>query len=347
MVEQGQTQLLYFGGEDREATPAALVPWTGWVGPTSTPAPEAGKKLAIIICVKGSACEDAANAAAAAAQSIGWEVTLLDGQATPEGYEAAMRQALADNVDGIITTAMPEPIISEQLAEAEQRGIPTIALAEIPTDSPGGKYTTHVPFRETLGAMLESWYAIYDSQGAAKAAFLWDTGYPHLEEALDAAVAQMEKCTGCEIVATETKTTAAFANPVEIGQAASSLAQRFAGESSYLLTAYDLGVPAMAESVAAVGGGVKILTKNATPQSLDQIAKGTVLMDSGTSTEWAGYAAIDQMIRLFAGEDPVPWWEQGLPVRIFDASNVPADGKFDWRAEFDYVAEYEKLWGLR
>jgi ribose transport system substrate-binding protein len=347
MIEAGKSGLLYYSGEDLEANPSDLVAKTGWQGPTSTPTPPAGKKVAIIICVRGSACETAAVGAAEAAEAIGWDYELIDAQATPASYEAAMRQALAGDFDGIITTAIPEPVISEQLQQANDRGIPVIGMAEIPTDGPGGKFSTHVPFRETLGAMLEAWYAIADSDGSAKATYLWDTGYPHLQEALDASLRVMAECPGCEVIGVETKTTAAFANPVEIAAAAASIAQRNAGENSYMMTAYDLGIPAIAESVQSVGGGVKIMTKNASAQAFDQIAKGSVLMDSGTSAVWAGYASIDQMIRILDGQEPLPWWEQGLPVHIFDKSNLPADGIFDWKSQIDFVAEYYKLWGVK
>jgi ribose transport system substrate-binding protein len=344
MIEAGKSGLLYSDGEDKDATPTTLTSRTGWQGPTSTPEPAADKKIAVLYCVKGTSCEDAALAVEEAATSLGWETMLIDGKATPQGYADGMEAALANNVDAIVTVAVPETVIASGIASAHKQGILVTTIAEDPTGA-ADHYDSYIPLRETLSAMIEAWYAIADTGGEADVAFLWDVSLPHLKNAHDAVVDVVKGCEGCSIVANETADTATFADPIKIGQQAASIAQRFP-DLDYLLTVYDLGIPAITQNLEAVGSNAKVATKNARASSLDLVADGAVTMDSGTSTGWAGYAMVDELIRLFADEEPIPYWEQGLPVHIFDASNV-GDGSFDWEAEVDFKGEYSKLWGLQ
>jgi ribose transport system substrate-binding protein len=346
LVQGGLNGLLYTSVEDKDATVSDLEPRTGWQGPAETPAPPADMRVAILICIAGTTCEEAAVASAEAAEALGWQVDLIEAQATPESYEEAMRQALANDVDGIITTAMPDVIVGAQLAEASERGIPTVGMSAVPVENAAAQYDVYVPARETLSAMMQAWYAIADSDGQAEAVYLWDTGYPHLQEALSASQRVLSECDSCSLRAEEARTTADFANPVAIGDTAKSLGQREGGPNTYMMTAYDLGIPAIVQATSEVGADVRISTKNAHPSSLELIAQGELMMDSGTSSEWVGYAAIDQLIRLMAGEEPIPYWEQGLPLRVFDSTNVPEGRVFDWLAEVDFKSEYLKLWGV-
>jgi hypothetical protein len=67
----------------------------------------------------------------------------------------------------------------------------------------------------------------------------------------------------------------------------------------------------------------------------------------GYSVRWEGWAALDALNRLFAGEKPEgAGFESGMGAQLFDAkTNLPPAGeRFD--SEVDFEAAYRKAWGL-
>lgn len=62
----------------------------------------------------------------------------------------------------------------------------------------------------------------------------------------------------------------------------------------------------------------------------------------GIPHSWSGWAAVDGLVRLVAGEKPVP---SGMGLYAVDAKNVPAEGGFE--APVDYRANYRKIWGMQ
>lgn len=102
-----------------------------------------------------------------------------------------------------------------------------------------------------------------------------------------------------------------------------------------------------------LGGGitrVKVATYNGTPGILRMIQTGdTVEMVVGENEIHLGYAAMDQAMRLMIGVDPISDGDFGIPLRVFDDSNVDETGNppeygvgygDEWRAGF------LEAWGL-
>jgi ribose transport system substrate-binding protein len=79
-----------------------------------------------------------------------------------------------------------------------------------------------------------------------------------------------------------------------------------------------------------LGGGisrVKVATYNGTPGILRMIQTGdTVEMIVGENETHLGYAAMDQAMRLMTGVDPIGDGDYGIPLRVFDDSNVGEAG---------------------
>jgi ribose transport system substrate-binding protein len=79
-----------------------------------------------------------------------------------------------------------------------------------------------------------------------------------------------------------------------------------------------------------LGGGitrVKVATFNGTPGILRMIQTGdTVEMIVGENETHLGYAAMDQAMRLMTGVAPIGDGDYGIPLRVFDDSNVDETG---------------------
>jgi ribose transport system substrate-binding protein len=98
---------------------------------------------------------------------------------------------------------------------------------------------------------------------------------------------------------------------------------------NYVFPLYD----AMSQFVVPaiqLGGGiakVKVATFNGTPGMLRLIQTGdTVEMIVGENETHLGYAAMDQAMRLMTGVDPIRDGDYGIPLRVFDDSNVDETG---------------------
>jgi len=98
---------------------------------------------------------------------------------------------------------------------------------------------------------------------------------------------------------------------------------------NYVFPLYD----AMSQFVVPaiqLGGGmtrVKVATFNGTPGILRMIQTGdTVKMIVGENETHLGYAAMDQAMRLVTGVDPIGDGDYGIPLRVFDDSNVDETG---------------------
>jgi ribose transport system substrate-binding protein len=98
---------------------------------------------------------------------------------------------------------------------------------------------------------------------------------------------------------------------------------------NYVFPLYD----AMSQFVVPaiqLGGGitrVKVASFNGTPAILRMIQTGdTVTMIVGENEIHLGYAAMDQAMRLMTGVQPISNGDYGIPLRVFDPSNVDETG---------------------
>jgi ribose transport system substrate-binding protein len=121
---------------------------------------------------------------------------------------------------------------------------------------------------------------------------------------------------------------------------------------NYVFPLYD----AMSQFVVPgiqLGGGirrVKVATFNGTPGILRMIQTGdTVEMIVGENEAHLGYAAMDQAMRLMTGVDPIGDGDYGIPLRVFDDSNVDETGdppKYGVGYGDRWRAGFLKAWGL-
>ena len=77
---------------------------------------------------------------------------------------------------------------------------------------------------------------------------------------------------------------------------------------------------------------------------MDIIREGGVGVQAGVGTpaRWEGFAGIDALLRLFAG-DPVAG--SGIGLQVFDADhNLPAEGRYV--PPVDFESAYKKAWGV-
>jgi ribose transport system substrate-binding protein len=326
-----------------------FVPVHSWTGPKDKAIAPKGKNVQVISCATvAPACANLAAGAVSAAKALGWKATYLDGKASIQGYVTAFQTALNANPDAIVTVALPESQLQTYIAQAHEKGIPVVGITVTPEkiSNPKGHYDSYVPFREDSNALLEAIWTIADSNGTAKVAFMWDKGYPFLVRQLAGEKKLFARCTGCKIVDTVYREFATAANPVRMQQIATALLQRHP-DIQYVICPYGLNCGSIALAAKALGRNIKVVSKNADPNNVSLVAKGVLAEEVGSSTEWSGWSAIDDVIRLMNGKKPLGLAAHNVPLHYFVKSNAPASGKYDYGRIFDFRTAYLKLWGRK
>jgi len=115
-------------------------------------------------------------------------------------------------------------------------------------------------------------------------------------------------------------------------------------EGTYAMAPNDPGASLVAQAVQSAGksGKVKVLGTLGDPQSIELIKSGRgQVMSIGFDTAWIGWAAMDDLVRIFAEKQPV---YSGWTVGLVDRDNLP-DGS-QYHAPVDYETAYPEAWGV-
>jgi ribose transport system substrate-binding protein len=324
-------------------------PVTEWVGPkSSAKAPEKKKIVAISCATVAPFCANVTEGAVEAAKALGWDATYIDGKASINGYVQAFETAINMKPDGIITMAIPESQLATYIAKAHAAGIKLVGASAIPENVSveNGKYDAYVSVREDSNALLQAWYTIADSDGKAKVTWMWDPGYPFLVAELNRSKQIIAQCSGCKVEEVGLREFASAANPVRMRELGAGLLSRNP-DADYILTAYGLNSHSLALAAQEKGRKVKVVSKNADPNNVAFVEQGEMQAEVGASSNWGGWAAVDQMVRLLAGQKPLAIMEENQPEHIFVKSNAPKSGILDFQKLFDYKGKYLELWGRK
>ena len=337
---------LVFAAADSGTLSTDIVAQTGWLGPDSTPTPPKGKKLDIIICAPGTACEVAANYAKEAAEKIGWTAEIVPGAGTPESFNQAFDTAIAGKPDVIMSMAIPDVAVGPSLAKAKAAGIVTISVADVPAAAGADAYDAYVSYRMPLMHQINAYNIIDESKGTANVILINDSEFPNLVESNNQFKRVMAECTGCKVTVVDWLITDAL-DPVK-ADAVVTAALQANPDATHVVMPYSIGISSVAESIRKAGksDAIKLYTKDGDEVGLGAIAGGSAWGDAGVSLEWVAYAGVDEAIRGVTGSPFLGAEKLGLGVHLFTKENVPADGKADWSKPVDYKAQYLKLWGV-
>jgi ribose transport system substrate-binding protein len=342
-----------------ENTIARTGPQDKWYGPTEGPRPEPGVKAVYI-------ATDARNALAlswgqnivAAGQKINWDVSMIDGKGTAEGWTAAMTQAIALKARVIMYSA-DAPTLKDLNRQAVEQGIKVIGIhgTALPGPDESVYLFTNITSdpREIATAMAE--YAIADSCGTAKVIIEYDSAYQIATMKGETMKAVMETCKTCTILEYINSPLAEL--ETRQPQLCSNWATKY-GKGWYAMTVYDgvwdFCVPAL-QSAGIGPADVKLIASDGTLQGYERIRSGQYqVMTVPEPSELFAYAALDDAIRAVAGLPPAygtgpGQWTQPVFIHFKDPAhgdNLSTEGgdQNQFFPSNDYVNRYLKLWGV-
>jgi ribose transport system substrate-binding protein len=317
-----------------------------WPGPNDPVKPPAGKKITVITCgSQGITCVRVANGAKAAAQTLGYSATVVDGRSQPTVWNQAIQSAVASKADAIVLAAVPPGLVAGAIAKAKAAKIPVASVLSVlgpPTD-------VRVNIDRPAVADANAAWIGKDSADKARMLMVRDDEFPETKMSTDAYASAISKnCPGCKV-----SKSVAFTLALASQRLAGDVAQALRADPSinYVVLPFDTINPFVIEGIRQAGrtGKVKIVGLGADPPSVDALKSGDQAQSLGTAAEWMGWSAVDGLVRTFAGQAVPPFDSKVVsnyssPLRYVTKANV-AQADNGWAGGFDYQSKFKQLWG--
>lgn len=329
-----------------------------WTAPPTEPNPAvADKTIMIISCGEANDnCTDMGGGVTKAAEILGWETILCDGKLDPTVAQACFRQAVSQNVDGIVNLAWDCPIVKAPLQQAVDAGIKVVGIhafdcGEINPGEPN-LFNVSLDYGDLGEDQPDAWrawggaMAVATLKAAGGGAILYPdntaefASFKFMKEGWDATVAELAPDTrvvplpwtvsevGPEL---EAKVQAAILNNPDITAIGAAVNPAL----GFLNGVKQSG---KANSIAVVEGHGSVTEG-------DWIRSGEMAALIGWPCDWWGYGALDALNSAFAG---TPQGVVGIGFAIIDKDHnlYPSGEAFQAQGSGpDLAAAYSARWG--
>lgn len=329
--------------------------------PTEGPAPAKGKSVWWVSCgMVVPDCSVPAESAAEAAKYLGMDFRIADGRLNAEGGNVtAINTALAASPDAIIVHGIACDTIKAPLQDAKKRGIPVMGVETLDcdVDDPGNEannlFTADMQYADdaitsedyfaTWGRQL-AYYLIAKTGGEAKLLNLAGQSNPNIFIGTAFLEAIDQECGGCDIVENiEYLQSEQVPNGPMIQRFRTALVRHPEATAVNFESGANAGGLGGAQEAYQTNPALITVSGTGLAPELDLVRDGKLTAVIAHSSEWMGYAAMDNINRQLQGEDAVP---QGLGFRAVDAEhNLPDEG-MTYQTPIDFVSAYKKLWGV-
>lgn len=325
--------------------------------PTETVAVPEGLSAWVVSCGQSQVtCSTPAQGAADAAEAIGWESNICDGQLNPNGWANCIRQGVAAKADVIFVIGQDCSSFQGPLEEARTAGITTVGVGANDCDVDGGEplYTgitkqlegmDNEQWWNTLGGLQADWL-IGQTNGDLKLLEVTfaDTRFgPWISDGLNAA---LEDCETCEVVGTLQLSNQDAASGAMAQKLSTALLQApDANAVSVPLDGWFMAGLSQAIVSSQRSDDLAVIGAFGQRSNLDLIAAGQGQDASvAFSLEWDGWSGVDTALRLLADQEILP---SGVGMQVVDATtNMPADGAaFAYNPVIDFKQAYLEAWG--
>jgi len=287
---------------------------------------------------------------------LGMTVRTCDVVVDPVRADSCVRDATAQGAGGIVTDAVTYEFAPNAFDEAREAGIPVVFMdTGYPSEGFGewDPLTGYVSIPgDKMSALVADWM-IVDSNGEAEVLTMTvsDTGWTKWTMGNGAHVEFEEHCPNCIVHNVDSNAAQTADRPA---MTAAALAAN--PDTNYVLPGYDSTVEPSgalegvinADYLDRVTGG----TTTGQLSGLQLIADGHFLaVNAGTNNYQSAWAAVDQVVRLSVGMDPVI--DPVVEMRLFTAENVGEldltqenflNGSFYGHSGFQDV--YRLQWGI-
>jgi ribose transport system substrate-binding protein len=331
--------------------------------PTTGPAPARGKKVWWVSCgMSLPDCSVPAQSAQEAAGKLGFDFQIADGRLNADGGNVkAVETALAASPDAIVLHGIACGTVRAPLQEAKRRGVLVLGVETLDCDygnasaGDADKLFTadmqYAPGILTNEAYFQAWgknladYLINESNGDAQILDLAGQSYPN--KVIGTAFGQQitDKCPGCTVVQQiEYQQSEQVPNGPMIQRFRTALVQNPDATAVNYESGANAGPLGAVQAADQVNPQLIGVSGTGLAPELDLVRSGKLTMVTAHSSEWMGYAAMDQINRQVQGQPAAP---QGVGFRSVDKDhNLPPAAGMTYQTPIDFVAGYDKLWGV-
>jgi len=312
-----------------------------WAGPTTSPALAKDKFIVSIPCgLAAAGCARIDEGVHAAAEAAGWQVQTIDPANDQNKMNAAIQQAISLGADGIALNSIEPALIQSAVAAARQAGLMVVNANAGREDDP--VTDTSVQHDVSLqgvkqGNMIAATICV-DTGGSADVMILQDKQFNLVNQRVEGTQDYLTNCPGI------TSQVQAIAIN-DLGTVLQSKVKALLGsnpDTTAVVSPSDAFTPDVISAIqqAGLADKVKVYSMDGNAQVVANIvAGGPAIASVGGALQMEGWAQVDNLNRLFAGESTV---DDGIPIRVINADNAPAGGEYD--GDVDYQAKYTELW---
>jgi ribose transport system substrate-binding protein len=288
-----------------------------------------------------------------AAKALGIKLSVCDGKGQPAEWARCYSRFIGEKVDLIVSQSIDPRILKSSLTAANKAGIPVVTTSSnFPGADlwPGTAAEDPQPFKEVGTAIGD--FIVSDSDGKANTLII-------TSNEVYTAPAQA-KATSDEFKKYCPETCKYKVVDVPIGQWADKIPTVVQAELTsnpdltYVTPVYDGAAPFAISAIHAKNAQdkTKVVSFNAIPDVMKFMEKKDVLSaDVGVWVEQHGYAAIDAVARVLAGEkDTAALKDSKLAMRMFSTNNIDSlnfDDPASWYGSANLADFYGKQWQLK
>jgi ribose transport system substrate-binding protein len=320
---------------------------TAWTGPATGPTAAANKTIIYIAQTMTNPGVAGAEAGVAqAAKAIGWNFSVIDGQGTPAGIQAAFSSAIALKPAGIVIGGFDPGSTAAQVAAANAAGITLIGWHALGTPGPSTspKLFTNITTSVAQVAKLSADWVITQSRGNGGVVVFTDLSIPFAAGKSQLIKNELATCASLKLLSYENIPIADASSRVP--QEVSSLESRFGSQWTYSVAINDLyfadGAAAL-RSAGLSGGGApyNIGAGDGDPSAFQRIeAKQYEAATVPDPLVQEGWQIVDEFNRSFNGAAASGYVPQ---PHLTTAQN--AGSASSWDPANGYQQAYLKIWG--
>jgi ribose transport system substrate-binding protein len=288
----------------------------------------------------------------AAAQKLGWQVTVYDSKFDPTRMLTGVQQALAAKADGIILLYVDCPLVKTALQQAKKAGVPSMGI-EIQDCQPSLTHVTGYAGKHTFDQFVKLYgeaqvdWVVAKTNGKAKTIVDAETDSHTTRAVFEGVKGEFAKCSTCQMVDV-VKWVGTDLGPKLQSKVQQALIKH--PDANSYITAYDAAMTQGGIAAALRSAGrlhnMQIMGGEGSAAGIEEIKNGTGMQACvGEDVRMEGYGAVDGLVRLFLKRNPDEV-DTGIGFQLCDKDhNLPPAGQ-PFQPPVDYPAAFYKLWGV-
>ncbi|WP_250866486.1 substrate-binding domain-containing protein [Caballeronia sp. INSB1] len=328
---------------------AAARPATAWNGPRNGPRAQPGKRIAVVAeNLHNGGILGVIDGVLEAARVIGWNVRIFDARGTADLRLNVLSDALTSRPDGLIIAGGDAHALLPALLPFAEQHIPIVGWHVAAQAGPvsGTPVSMNVSSDPREVARATALAAIAQSDGRAGVVIFTDSSFRIAQDKADAMAAVVRACSDCTLL--EVRDVAISRCQELMPGTTRALLARYGRRWTYALAVNDIyfdytapvltqvGLPTAAMSMLSAGDGSE--------SAFMRIRTGT--FQTGTVAEplhLHGWQLIDELNRLFAGEDVTGYVS---PAHLVTADNIAGYGgdRLLYDPANGYRDIYRRIW---